>query len=104
MKNIIRHGDVNLHSAEKMEGAVIKTNGSFVLELGETTGHRHVITVERPADLVISKTADGRYFLELKAPGKLTHEEHATIALAPDHYEVVQQREYTPEVIRNVAD
>ncbi|MGH9523996.1 MAG: hypothetical protein ACRD3E_15850 [Terriglobales bacterium] len=35
---------------------------------------------------------------------RIVHEEHAPIVLPPGDYEIVRQREYSPEEIRNVAD
>ena len=34
----------------------------------------------------------------------IIHEEHSTIKLPPGNFEIVQQKEYSPEEIRNVAD
>jgi hypothetical protein len=47
---------------------------------------------------------DGTRFLEVVEPVALRHEEHAPIDLAPGVYQVIQQREYSPEEIRRVAD
>jgi len=35
MGHFVRHGDVNLHPVDKVEGKLVKTNGSFVLAEGE---------------------------------------------------------------------
>jgi hypothetical protein len=34
----------------------------------------------------------------------LIHDEHGTITLPRGSYQVIRQREYTPEAIRNVED
>ena len=50
---------------------------------------------------------DGRLSLRIEAgsePVRLVHEQHAAIVLGPGVYEVVRQREYTPEAIRRVVD
>lgn len=88
-----RHGDVGLFPLSSLpKGKVEKHNGSFVLALGETTGHKHVITVEREDAMTIVTTDEGR-FIELKMPGTLTHEEHGTITVEPGIYFQVAERE-----------
>lgn len=106
MKNNYRHGDINLQSVEKIEGELVKHNGNFVLAEGETTGHKHVITVESPNDLQILKTTDGRYFFSLKSEGTVSHEEHKTIKVAPGTYEMKREREfdYFGMAVRKVID
>lgn len=46
----------------------------------------------------------GQIEIEVKEPTNLTHEEHSTILIEPGIYKVVQQREYTPEAIRDIKD
>lgn len=92
MKNI-RHGDINFApTEEKFEGKEVKHNGSFVFGLGETTGHKHVITVPNIEDMEVHETAMGRIFV-LKAEGSLTHEEHETIKIPAGTYKQVQEIE-----------
>lgn len=102
----IRHGDVNFHLVKKIEGEIIKHNGSFIVELGEHTGHKHVLTVERPADLEIRKDAQGRYFFSLKSDGKLVHEDHKTITLPAGIYKKSIEREldHFSDAIQRVLD
>jgi len=108
MKNIsYRHGDINLHPIKKVDGEIVQHNGSFVLGLGETTGHRHVLTVNRPEDLVITKDDKGNYFFELKSEGKLTHEEHKTLIIPPGIYTKFQEEEvdhFANSITRKVID
>lgn len=94
MKQLIRHGDVTLHPVKTVEGDLIKHNGSFVVALGEATGHHHRLTVKNSDDLEIRKSVDGRMFFVLKSEGTLTHEEHETITLPIGTYEQKQEREY----------
>jgi hypothetical protein len=47
---------------------------------------------------------DGTRLLVIRREARLKHEEHGEIALAPGGYQVIRQREYAPEAIRNVAD
>lgn len=93
--------------------------GRVVLALGEASGHAHAI---RCAEVVafrmpsseLDATANRAlvdYILVGGSGAKLAHEydsgakaEHDTLDLAPGAYRVVQQREYSPEELRSVAD
>ncbi len=100
----VRQGDVGIRRVTAIpKGAmpVKRTRGRIILAEGEVTGHAHAI-VDDEATLV--RSSDGRTFLRLDAPATVVHEEHAPINLAPGAYEVIRQREYSPEAIRNVAD
>lgn len=81
-------------------------NGSFVLAYGEKSGHRHVITVERPESMKIQKIGDEMYFIFLSEPGTITHEEHKPIVLEPGTYRVGKEREldHFMKAIRRVVD
>ncbi|MDP8976400.1 MAG: hypothetical protein M3N28_08580 [Actinomycetota bacterium] len=99
-----RQGDVFLRQVGSVpEGCtpVARDKGRIVLAYGEVTGHAHAIADEA-AQLVV--TDDDVRLLLVEAEVALRHEEHATITIPPGSYEVVQQREYTPDEIRNVAD
>jgi hypothetical protein len=73
-----------------------------VLAYGESTGHAHAIA-EDEAEML--QTEEARFLRVLAEGGvSLIHEEHATITVPPGEYEVVLQREYTPEAIRRVSD
>src|SRR3990167_10609959 len=88
-----RSGDINFYPVFSLpKGEEVTHKGSFVVAEGETTGHKHVITVERPTDMVIIQTPSGRYF-EIKAPARITHEEHGTITLDPGIYTETRERE-----------
>lgn len=88
----IRHGDINFAKSNKVDGQKVKHNGSFVFGLGETTGHKHIITVAKPSDMEIYETPIGRIFV-LKSEGKLSHEEHQTITIPAGTYKQVQEIE-----------
>lgn len=87
-----RHGDIPLHPLKKASGEIIKHSGSFVLALGEATGHHHKISVADPADMEIRQTPAG-YILVLRSEGSLSHEEHGTISISPGTYSVGRERE-----------
>jgi hypothetical protein len=94
-----RHGDVLLKPV-KAEATNSTVSEKVVLADGEVTGHRHVLTAPKVEDWVL----DMHRYVKIAAPGKLDHPEHGQIAIAPGTYEVVIQRVYSPEAIRNVAD
>ena len=74
----------------------------IVLADGEATGHAHVVPT---AGATLLDDRGGRYLRVTEEQGvPLTHEEHDTIVLPPGDYEVVRQREYSPQRIRQVAD
>src|SRR4051812_26848599 len=103
----IRNGDVVFHKTEKIEGEIIKHNGSFVLAEGETTGHKHVITVPSLDDMEVRKTADGGYILTLRTEAKVSHEEHKELTIAPGTYYVGKEREvdhFAGSITRQVID
>ena len=77
-----------------------REDGKIVLAHGEATGHAHTIK-NRAAKFFETKD---RRILALPRPAILEHHEHARIDLPTGTYEVIRQREYSPEAIRNVAD
>ena len=77
-----------------------------MLAHGEVTGHAHAIDVAEAEEFTMAEAAGAvRRFLKVFATGgTVRHEEHAAIPLPAGVYEIVQQREYSPEEIRRVAD
>ena len=96
-----RQGDVLVMSARAIPKTAQKQK-QCVLALGEATGHAHQIKEE--AFLWVD--TDGTKYVEVfGSEAVVQHEEHGPIVLAgPAIYRVVQQREYFPEEVRNVAD
>lgn len=104
MKNHWRQGDVLIRRVDSIPADAKKMDregGRVILAHGEVTGHAHAIA-ESGADLF--ETVDGKHYLRLDGPQEVRHEEHTAIQLEAGTYEVVRQREYSPEEIRNVAD
>lgn len=100
-----RHGDIAIKITEQIITNPIEHNGSFAIALGEHSGHRHLLTVERPQDLTIEKVAGGYVFV-LKSEGRLTHEEHKPLVIAPGTYRSTVQREveHFSESVNSVQD
>lgn|SRR3990167_5679767 len=103
----------------------IREMGRIILAHGEITGHCHeIVGVEEgtlPATQYFEEPNGRRVLLALE-PCALRHPEHGLIVLDPANpmqvrqgdvllnpigggaWEVIRQREYSPEAIRNVAD
>lgn len=114
-QQLVRQGDVLVRPTKRQPTAEAKRvtdNGRVILAYGEVTGHAHeVIGVGAGVDnadavpaMELFEEPDGSRILVVKWDAVLKHEEHGAINLAPGGYEVVRQREYSPEAIRNVAD
>lgn len=109
-KQMVRQGDVLIRRVQRREanGKDLREGQRVILAHGEVTGHVHeVVAVGADTDqppAAFFEEPGGRRFLFVSQPCALTHQEHGTIALAPGCYEVVRQREYSPEAVRNVAD
>ena len=90
MNTPIRHGDVNLHPVEKVEGKEVVHNGSYILAYGETTGHKHLLTCSK---MKVLRADNGKFYLSLAEDGTLTHEEHKTLTIPAGDYAIVHERE-----------
>lgn len=102
-----RQGDVMIRRVKSLpKGAQdVTPKGRIVLAHGEVTGHAHVIAEGQAREFSWADAGKAtRRFLSVASTAHVAHEEHATIPLPAGVYEIVQQREYTPEAIRNVAD
>lgn len=102
---LYRQGDVLLERIASIPKSAKKQkrNGPIILAYGEATGHHHAINDEF-VDLHTDESAGVTYIEVKQAMVALTHQEHSTIRLPPGKYTKIQQREYSPEAIRNVAD
>jgi len=106
---IYRQGDILLvpiNFTPRNTKAVKRENGKLILAHGEITGHHHAFGTDvRNVELVTADEAAELYLLVHGTEyAPLTHQEHATIPVAPGSYRVRRQVEYTPERIRQVAD
>lgn len=81
---------------------VARESGRIIIARGESTGHAHAI-VSQQAKLLSNPALNMRWIVA-DAPAEVVHEEHATITLPPGVWQVVQQREYTPQAVRTIAD
>ena len=102
---MIRQGDVLVREIKQIPSTaklVKKDAGRVILAYGEVTGHAHAI--HNRATMFRADEGLGTYLQVAEGGADLVHDEHATIALPAGTYQVVIQREYQPERIKNVAD
>jgi len=102
---IYRQGDVLLMKIEEIPAGADKVkreNLEIILAHGEATNHTHAIA-SMDATLFMTKDSLER-FLRVDKTVRLRHQEHDTIIIEPGDWKVIQQKEYHPEEIRNVAD
>jgi hypothetical protein len=102
-----RQGDVLIVPVKTIPKSVEPINregGRVVLAHGEVTGHAHAIKDRSAALFRDPKLAAIFMRVSGDTPVALEHDEHNTIEVPPGDYQIIRQREYSPEAIRNVAD
>ena len=97
---LFRHGDVLLKEVSKKTVKGEKLD-HLVLAEGEVTGHSHRITEGNAA---LYRNGEQTFLRVVSKCGLLTHEEHHQLEIPQGDYEVIIQREYTPDGWRAVAD
>jgi hypothetical protein len=107
-KSIIRQGDILIVPVAAIPATVkpvAPENNRVVLAHGEVTGHHHSFAMSERVALFREDGGGGGLFLSVtNAPAPLEHQEHHALTIAPGHYEVRRQVEYTPAAIRSVED
>ena len=103
-----RHGDLSFHPLEKAPKNIkeIKKDGSFVLALGEATGHKHVLTEEKPGSFNVYQDEKDRYVLQVVSPSRINHQEHKTLVIEPGWYVQEREREmdWFSQAVKQVVD
>lgn len=94
-----QQGDVLI---KKVSGVKGKKLSHRVLAEGESTGHKHVVTIG-DGDLYED---NGVLYLHCETECTVTHEEHGPVTIPAGDYEIGIVREYDhfAEEARNVAD
>ena len=100
----------NMTTMENLEPVERDEHGRYVLALGEASGHAHAIHNKSVA-LFRDKVSGAVFGIAVKdytlyheySNRKLTAD-HALIQFPIGNFQVKQQRCYTPEAIKNVAD
>jgi hypothetical protein len=98
-----RQGDVLfVERACRPSGKPVARKNGEILE-GEATGHVHRVAPKCLATAEVYEI-EGKLFISSEEGISIVHEEHLTLELPAGDYEIVRQREYSPEEIRNVTD
>lgn len=99
---MVRQGDVLLEKIDSIPVDAVRQRdkGRVVLAYGEVTGHAHAISTK----YATRYEWQGNTLIAVKKGAVLKHEEHTHIPLEPGAWLKVQQKSYTPQEIRRVAD
>jgi hypothetical protein len=105
MKNIYRHGDVDIIEIDTIPPG-LKKQDNLTVAYGEATGHHHTIVVDRPNLCFVYVDDKGNKWIEAQADVVITHQEHKTLKIKKGFYQVKIEREFNPfdEVINQVRD
>jgi len=95
-----RQGDVLIRRTAALPPGVVPATGS-VLARGEATGHAHVVVGD---GVVFRDPGSKALYVQVMSSAMVTHPDHNPITLGPGLYEIIRQREYTPESIHAVRD
>jgi hypothetical protein len=97
-----RQGDVYLIEVSEIPAEAKETQREeVILAYGEATGHSHKIVHPGAAMRAVDENLR---FIRLEEAAELQHEEHAVIKLPAGNFQVITQRQYTPQRWVNVAD
>jgi hypothetical protein len=95
---MFRQGDVLITRIARLPEGMNERQSKIILA-GEGTRHAHRLLQGR-----VLEDERGALFLEVLQHTHVVHEEHNPLTLEPGYYQIIRQREYTPEAIRNVED
>jgi hypothetical protein len=105
MKLEFRQGDVGIDKIKSIpKEAKKQKKDRVILAYGEVTGHCHEVAVEDLDKIELFMIGEKMYLKVNEDGVRVTHQEHSTAILDKGNYEVIHQREYHPEKIRNVRD
>lgn len=110
MQKLYRQGDVLFRQIPRLPKGNRKTRKNGTVAYGEVTGHSHALALEDQKVAEVLEIGDGLYVrvsesgVRIGGGATFLHEEHGPVTLPPGSYQVIIQREYSPEEIRNVVD
>lgn len=101
-----QQGDVLLKSCDSIPQDAKKvdpTQYGYVLAEGEVTNHRHRLEDIENVEMF---EKDGKFFVRVKKPSVLVHEEHKPITVDPGCWgvEIVREYDHFTEEARQVQD
>lgn len=91
-----RQGDILLEQVDSIPNGVRRIEGK-VVRLGEKTGHAHTFA---ETDQIVLYGTDMPEWVVVEEEAELTHPEHATIPVPAGNWQIIQQKEYVPEVAK----
>ena len=101
-----RQGDVGIQAIDalpdNLKPHVPEDKHRIVIAHGEVTGHAHAIY--ELDDIEMFEDEAGTLYMRNSKDKVIKHEEHAPLEIPAGTHKFIQQREYTPEGIRNVLD
>ena len=106
-QKLFRQGDVLLRRIDEIpdDAQPQPATARLTLALGEVTGHAHVIGVALAHEFIAPyRDNTDQIFFNLMSDAFLFHDEHRRLTIPAGKYQVVRQREYIPQEIRQVAD
>ena len=107
---LYRQGDVMFRQIKSLPKGERVKRANATVAYGEVTGHSHQLAIEDRQSAEVLEIGKGLFVrvseagVRIEGGATFVHEEHGPITLPPGNYEVVIQREYSPEEIRNVID
>ena len=110
MSKLYRQGDVLCREVPTLPKGKRRKRASGIVAHGEVTGHAHALAVEDREAAEVLEIGDGLYVrvsaagIRIEGGATFVHEEHGPVTLPVGNYQVIIQREYSPEAIRNVLD
>lgn len=102
MDNYKHQGDIIFVPINDNVSGTFEDKKKVTVGWGEVTGHTHDVHCD---DMQVLKTPEG-FVLVLGSEGRVTHQEHKDITLAPGRYIVKHEREFDwmQKVQRQVVD
>ena len=90
---IYRHGDLLIRETDKIPTKAKRVSSGKLnkLALGEVTGHSHKLETIEVVDVF---ELDGVKYFNNPSVATLSHEEHDTLTILPQTYQVLVEREY----------
>lgn len=98
---VYRQGDVLIKRIKAVPQNTAKRE-SGILAFGEVTGHCHKVEELEKAEVLECGTD---LYLRVSEDGvRIVHDEHNAISLPAGDFQIVIQKEYSPQEIRDVQD
>ena len=106
IREIFQQGDLicaKIHTLPCGVQKILPKDKRYVIIEGEHTGHTHAIYEKGWGDMY---EGEGKFYIDVKIPVEVRHEEHRPQVILPGVYEINRVREIDPftEEVRSVQD